>query len=195
MPCVPCANELSWTCYPILAPLAPPLGRASKLEAGIDFILNAAHLVHVQSSPLNHDQFPFLREKWNSFSRKRSELLFFSHFARAIIISVAFRGFIYKQFPRESFDDRVPLLEKEQRRSLLEGCHSVTNDGEFRLLYDGSLRGDHTLLPYGRVEGKRERKGTGPRLCPNCLSSRSRQTRRQMGLESWLIIKCTELND
>lgn len=82
MPCVPCANELSWTCYPILAPLAPPLGRASKLEAGIDFILNAAHLVHVQSSPLNHDQFPFLREKWSSFSRKRSDPFVFFPFCK-----------------------------------------------------------------------------------------------------------------
>lgn len=85
---------------------------------------------------------------------------------------MAFRGF-NKQFPRETIEAssdlsapcfRVSVLEKGQSRGdpywLLGGCHSVTNDGEFRLLCDGSLHGDHTCCcPRGREKEKREGKG------------------------------------
>lgn len=98
------------------------------------------------------------------FSGKRSSQSFlppFSfpfHFARVIIS----RNFEAKIMAGEASS---PVLEKERSRDdipTVGRCHSVTNDGEFRLPCDGSLRGPH-LLPHGRVErrgrGTRKQKG------------------------------------
>lgn len=137
------------------------------------------------------------------FPGKRSSqsfLLPFFHFARVIIS----RNFEAKIMAGEASPDVFAFLSI-WRRNGVEKTSLLMSQRDERRRVSTPLRwvtpGTTLAAPWkGGEKGKRNEKAKGTTaswFCPNCSSSRSRQTRRQMGfhqLESSLIIKCTELN-